>query len=191
MFYVPDVIRKRSVGSRVLTASWSEVAKDETWFGAAYFAMRYTYELSIDFNNTRDENGAVGVIIITQKFVIPITIVAKGREVNGNAVDREIIDTFELGIDENGRLRAKKYSRVKDNPAGMPTIWQLVDLLGVDSFMKSLQQEVRMETSRLQNSIPIEIVQDYVFPGGQTFIAKDIQFSDNQDLIASITYADQ
>jgi len=38
--------------------------------------------------------------------------------------------------------------------------------------------------------IPINVFQDFIFPGGQTFIFKDVRFSSHQDLISHITYAD-
>lgn len=45
-------------------------------------------------------------------------------------------------------------------------------------------------TSTTFQSFPIAVVQDFVFPGGKTFAFKQMAFSDNQDLVAAITYAE-
>jgi hypothetical protein len=36
----------------------------------------------------------------------------------------------------------------------------------------------------------LTVVQDFVFPGGRTFAFKTVGFSNHQDLVAHITYAD-
>jgi hypothetical protein len=38
--------------------------------------------------------------------------------------------------------------------------------------------------------IPTSTVQNFVFPGGATFTFADVSFSDNQDLVSHIVYAD-
>ena len=38
--------------------------------------------------------------------------------------------------------------------------------------------------------VPVSFVQNFVFPGGSTFSFTDASFSDNQDLVSHITYAD-
>jgi len=62
--------------------------------------------------------------------------------------------------------------------------------VGFNSLYDKVKNDLRgLKNTELKN-IPVSIVQNFVFPGGKVFAFKDVQFSNNQDLICHITYLD-
>jgi hypothetical protein len=60
-----------------------------------------------------------------------------------------------------------------------------VDLNSLIDHVKSFSDKVVTTTF---HDIPAADIQNFVFPGAKVFTYKDVQFSENQDLVSQITY---
>jgi hypothetical protein len=137
------------------------------------------YDVFVTFlNNT---------IIIKQSLVIYLMIGNLASNASGNVIDRTITDTYNLTI-ENNKLIAIQTTTTEDSPT-------MGSVGGVFNFFPQVDDLARSVNGWLQNftktqlaSMPLSVVQDFIFPGGNTFAFKQVMFSNNQDLIAHITY---
>ncbi|KAL9060664.1 MAG: hypothetical protein Q9206_000928 [Seirophora lacunosa] len=109
--------------------------------------------------------------------------------VSGNIVDKTLKDTYKLGVDDDGKLVVNRQSDPLVNKSQTPSTDAFTNLF---TCVNQIVNKVRTIdfTSTTFQSFPIAVVQDFVFPGGKTFAFKQMAFSDNQDLVAAITYAE-
>jgi hypothetical protein len=141
------------------------------------------YTCTADFEGTS--------ITITQHQQIYLYVRFLLTSTEGNVVDRTRVDRYDIGIGGDGSLKTSVTSFEEDH-SERPHLnaflnWLLDNINGlVDEFSGHLGKMTGMTLERL----PIELVQNYVFPGGNTFAFQNVQFSDNQDLVAFITYVD-
>jgi hypothetical protein len=145
-------------------------------------------KLSSSFNMTISFSG--NAIVIQQHLVIWTYIRSLQTSESGHIVDRTITDTYTLTVDENGRLVTVKTSVMKDDSKTPSTNDFLNFFTDLNSLLDDVAKWSRSLAETRLTDIPVGIVQDFVFPGGKTFVFKDGLFSDNQDLIAHISYAD-
>lgn len=170
--------------------------------------LRYSYEGEDD--DEAGPGGALGSLKIKATYTMDVTVsgvtmtitqrqtgymdVSGGTiEDDGNIIDKTITDTYTLSIDGDGHLRA---TVAKGEPVDNS---DNLNMGFVDSFfnlgqMQDMSDEftrgLRDFTSPDFEPVRLAVVQDYVFPGGKTFVFKSVGFSDNQDLVAHISYAD-
>jgi len=95
-----------------------------------------------------------------------------------------------LTVDENGRLTTVRTSVMKDDSKTPSTNDFLNFFTDLNSLIADVAEWSRGLAETNLTDIPVGIVQDFVFPGGKTFVFKDGIFSNNQDLVAHISYAD-
>lgn len=136
--------------------------------------------MNMQFTNTNDSAS----IVVAQHLVISYDMRMFVSESNGNVVDKTIVDTYTLTVDENGILGASVDPVVTDNSSvSDDSIWN--SFTGSGGFI----EELRSGGDDLQSTalgIPLSNTAAYSFPGGQTSTFKSVQFSDNQDLVASV-----
>lgn len=177
-------------GPTVLSFGYSDSDSDHTsiGIGAAKFTamleIKSSYSLVVEFVD--DE------IKITQLLVIHVE--AEGMfdvKVKGNIVDRKIVDTYTIAVDAQGRLVTRLGSVSSDNPDKLKkSDFYNFFSGGLNHVMKEIEDGTRKFVSTSFMSIPISVVQEFVFPGGKTFTYKSAGFSDSQDLVSYITYVD-
>ncbi|KAF4438165.1 hypothetical protein FACUT_5030 [Fusarium acutatum] len=170
-------------GETVLSYSYSNQSHDGAGFNDQIGSLTIgtNYNMDIQFTNA---NGAA-TIVITQHLVINYYTKMLQTEGSGNAVDKTIVDTYTLTVDENGILSAAADPVITDNSTA-PDDSMFNSFTGSDGFIRELrgQGDTLQPTSAL--NIPLSDKATYSFPGGQTSIFKSVQFSDNQDLVASV-----
>jgi hypothetical protein len=137
-----------------------------------------------------DVIASANTITITQRLVFYLDALLDLQALEGNLVDKKITDTFTLGVTSDGKLDAKRVTRTEDKSVK-------IDVGAFHKFIDHNQQVVdylqrlsERAVSTTLKEIPLSIAQDFIFPGGRTFAFKDASFSDQQDLVAYITYAD-
>jgi hypothetical protein len=162
------------------TSHYKDSAGDNDDLGV--LELKTTYSLTVDFVGT--------TIVVTQHSVCYMYARSLQTDGSGNVVDSTIVDTYTLGIDTTGKLQVDGYTTKKtDNPTVPSVNWFLNFFTNFNDLSTEVSKTCQCVASDLQ-SVPISTIQDYVFPGGQTFIYKQVFFSDYQDLVAFINYVD-
>jgi hypothetical protein len=145
--------------------------------------MSSSFNLSVSFQGNQ--------IVITQHLIINIYVRVLATADSGNVVDKQITDTYSIGVDENGQITVTLASSQTTDNSQTPSANGFLNFWAdVDSISDSVTQWAQGCFGTSLTDIPASFVQNFVFPGGQTFVFKDAAFSDNQDLVSHITYAD-
>ena len=171
-------------GQTVLRFDYSGSSSDQAGLNGDMGAMTITvtYSLTVDFI------GAT--IIVTQHQLVYLYLRSLQTAGHGNLVDKQIIDTYTIGIDDQGQLVSSLHSDKTDN-SNSPSVNKALDFFtDFNSISQDINDNVASFVGSQLQDMPISTIQDYVFPGGKTFIFKSVQFSDYQDLVSSISYAD-
>ena len=174
-----------ATGPTVLRYTWSDSPPgDEAGAGGGLGAMKMStsFNLSVSFSGN--------TITITQHLVIYAYVRSLATDDGANVVDKTITDTYTITADQNGRLVAVANSEHTDH-SGTPNTNAFLDLFtGVNGLGSDVAKWARGMAPTRFTDVPVSVVQDFVFPGGRTFVFKDAAFSEYQDLVARITYAD-
>jgi len=176
-------------GQTVLQFHYSNYAEDQAGLNGdmGHLTLAPTYDMSVDFvGNT---------IVVTQHLVVYMYVSCMATSGSGNVIDKQIIDTFTLEIGSDGQLTtswqpqppAQVIIDNSENPSVNPFLNFFVNITqliaDIDGWLQSL-------AAANLGDPPLSVVQNFVFPGGNTFTFKDVGFSDNQDLASRITYVD-
>lgn len=129
-------------------------------------------------------------IVIEQHLVVYVYIRSLQTGEGGNLVDRTLTDTYALAVDQSGRLVTRLTSKSCDDSQKPGTNDFLNFFTGLNDLIDKVAEWTRNFTNTRLTDIPVAVVQNFVFPGGRTFVFKSGRFSDNQDLVAHIAYAD-
>jgi hypothetical protein len=116
-----------------------------------------------------------------------------------NIVDYSSVVDYTLGIDAYGQLVASEGTPNNTNNGrdiDVSTWDRLIGLGDVASMIRSMRDSmnswIASSTTGYENIIGnmLNNSSSFVYPGGQTFIFKQVSFSDYQDLITHVTYVD-
>ena len=105
----------------------------------------------------------------------------------GNAIRKQIIDTYTLKVGPAGAMQTLMTSALADTSENLSTnsITNIFTNLG--NIVSGLQTSVS-QTSL--SDFPMSKLQAFIFPGGRTFAFSNFNFSDHGDLTAAINYVD-
>jgi len=170
-------------GSTVLQFSYSSSSSDGAGLNwdMGSLQLNNNYTLTIDFVGT--------TIIVTQHQVVYMRVSSLGTAGDGNLVDKKIVDTYTLGINANGQLVASLVSVPTDNSNSPSVTAALNFFTDFNTISTAVANSVKIVGTKLQD-MPINAIQNFVFPGGKTFIFSGVSFSNYQDLVTFIRYAD-
>ncbi|GFF93036.1 hypothetical protein IFM53868_07051 [Aspergillus udagawae] len=171
-------------GDNVMTISYT--GTDSAWNqysdDVGTLQITATYTMNMSFLGTQ--------VIITQEQVIYVKISNTPKTYDGNMVDTTLTDTYDLYIDDDGNLGASCTSTTTTNPT-FPSISSIMNFFtGLGSISQTILGDIQSFQGGQLNDIPLAPFQNFVFPGGNTFAFKNVQFSNNQDLVTPITYQD-
>lgn len=174
------------VGSTILSYSYHPAtASDQAGLNGALGKM----ELSSSFDLTVSVQD--NEIVIVQHLVIWTYVRVLATDDSGNVVDKQITDTYTVGADDKGDLIvALKSSNLVDNSQQPGANAFLNFWADVQSLSDVVASWARDFSKTNLGDVPVSFVQNFVFPGGATFSFTDAGFSDYQDLVSHITYAD-
>jgi hypothetical protein len=100
------------------------------------------------------------------------------------------VDIYSIGVDPNGALvLALADSKSADNPDKIATDKFQDFWTHFNGIAKKFTNNA-IQCFKELTDIPLSTLQNYVFPAGKTFVFRDARFSDHQDLITNIGYAD-
>jgi hypothetical protein len=103
-----------------------------------------------------------------------------------NIVDKTVTDTFTLSTTHDGQPAVQRDTKNTDNSSVIGGDFAVPDL---KSYFDQVQSAVKGRIESRVVSVPLSFFRNVVFPGGRTFMFKAVTFSDHQDLIAHVTYA--
>jgi hypothetical protein len=128
-------------------------------------------------------------IVVEQRLVFALDVANGPVGLSANIVDTAIVDTYSVGIDENGQLVAQMgIPKTADNS-------QHPDLSAIANSISNINQIVDTITQWAQTlaaghlkDLPVSFVGSLVFPGAAAFTFADAVFSNHSDLVSHITY---
>jgi hypothetical protein len=172
-------------GAQVISYSYSHHSFDQAGINGALakIGVDSSYNMAVTFANT--------AITITQRLLVTLNLEALASSTGAtNVVDKMIVDTYAVGIDGGGKLQFKKTTSTTDH-SQRQHIDGFRDLfLNYNAIVDHFSDALSRITSTNFVDIPVGQLQNFVFPGGRTFAFKKAAFSNNQDLVGLITYAD-
>ncbi|RHZ70285.1 hypothetical protein CDV55_101765 [Aspergillus turcosus] len=173
-------------GDNVMTMSYIGTDSDSKvidYNTSASLQITATYTMNMFFSGTR--------VTITQQQVIYVNIQGSTtRGADGNMVDTTITDTYDLYIDEGGNLGCSCTSQTVITPTFPPISPIRNFFTGLGDISQKILGEIQDFQGGQLSDMPLAPFQKFVFPGGNTFTFKNVQFSNNQDLVTAITYQD-
>ncbi|EHM00682.1 hypothetical protein HMPREF9946_02509 [Acetobacteraceae bacterium AT-5844] len=182
-YQTPSVTMNPS-GETVLTMSYSAKDSDEAglWGAAGEMELSTNYDMSVKFTGNK--------IIIAQSLKIYTYIRVAATGSGGNVVDKTVTSTYTLGVDAQGNLTAVLSSETRDD-SKTPGVNGFLDFFtNFNEFARDVKKWASDISEAKLKDLPLAIARSFVFPGGNTFVFKDVIFSENQDLVSRITYAD-
>jgi hypothetical protein len=180
---VPPAPTFPATGATVLSYAYdSGEVKSEASGGGCEMKLRSTFDLSVNFQGD--------TIVITQHLVFYFYLRVFATKTDSNAVDKQIVDTYTLAVDDEGKITTTLSSQPTDN-SKTPDINAILSAIlgGVNKVTDTIAGILQDFAETSFTDIPVSFVQNFVFPGGQTFLFSDVTFSENQDLVSHITYA--
>ncbi|WP_291985249.1 hypothetical protein [Candidatus Accumulibacter sp. ACC007] len=171
-------------GPTVLKISYASNADNHDKSGLTYgeFDLHSSYDCSVSF--------AGSTITIVQHLVLYIYLQFDYTSASGNVVDTTITDTYTLSVGQNGQLQSTASSSTQDRSTTPDYGW-FFDILAGGSSQKQIAGIKNYSNSVAKTTlkdIPAQDIQNFVFPGARVFTYKDVQFSENQDLVTAVTY---
>ena len=173
-----------ATGPIILSYSYdSGMVEDQAGDGGAWGRMKLhaTYDLTVSVSGSQ--------FVLVQHLTIYAYVKYLATSASGNVVDKQITDTYSIGVDGQGELVVALQSSVpvdnsKDPKAnGFLNFWADADTLEGDVKAWAASCVATSFTD-----IPISFADNFVFPGGATFLFADAAFSANQDLVSHINY---
>ncbi|MFD0861680.1 hypothetical protein ACFQ1M_05645 [Sungkyunkwania multivorans] len=181
--------------SKVLTYSYtksSNASKDFCWGNWGNITFKYTVDSEVHLTG-----NTIQVITTTTAWM---HVNVDGGVAEGNFVKYKSTVDYQLGVDAYGQLKVTLVGgkpNVKDESDDInPGVWGTIVTAGTyKGFIKEIKGYLTViETflSNYNNQILAMLNGSHVwvFPGGKTFVFKNVQFSNNQDLVADVTYAE-
>jgi hypothetical protein len=171
-------------GAMVLTYSHdSGVAADQAGPDGAWGRM----ELSSQFSLSVSFQG--NTVVIVQHLVVNCYVRVVETRASGNIVDKQITDTYSLGVDGYGRLVASGLASDTEDNSQTPSANGFLNFF-VDADKLASQAASWAQTciGTSLKDVPASAVQNFVFPANASFAFADANFSNNQDLVSHITY---
>lgn len=181
--------------SEVLRYSFTSEAskkKDFCWGNWTNISLKYTIDSKIYFSGNLIKTRSVATMRMHFNL--------DGAVYEGDYVKYRVETDYELGVDQYGNLTvvmAPGSPKFTDESQKIDkNIWgEIISLGTLDGFLKDVRSYLDVMRSFLtgHQSQILQMMNGsrvWVFPGGQTFVFKDVMFSDYQDLVANVTYAE-
>lgn len=172
-------------GGTILSMSYqSPTAEDDAGLNGDMGKMKLSSGFSMDVSVQGNQ------MVIDQHLVVNLYVRSLQTGAGGNVIDKQITDTYAVGVDDHGRLVATLQSSVPTDNSQTPSTGGFLNFFtGLNDVISSVAQWAQGFVGTGLGDVSVSLVQNFVFPGGATFSFADASFSDNQDLVSHITYA--
>lgn len=173
-------------GSTVLTYTYGASSSDCAGAGGGAGSMEVSTSVNATVEFLTDATTQTSQIVITQHLIIAASVtIGTNNNDNGNIVDKTLVDTYALTVSSDGKILMALTSKLTDASV---SIGDFSNSETASSVLTSIQSGFSTMTSTSLTDIPVANLQNFVFPGGNSFSFKDVIFSDNQDMISHVTY---
>jgi hypothetical protein len=176
-------ISRPSTGDVVLAYSYSSSADDDAGLrgGMGAMTLSTSYNASVSFTGN--------TIVIAQTFLVHVHVRSLQSSESWNPINKTITDTYTLAVGQDGHLTASLNSVPVDNSGSTPsTNWFIEIFTDLNDLVKGVASWASAFGATAFHDIPVNVAQQFVFPGGKTFAFKDVEFSTNQDMVSHIAY---
>jgi hypothetical protein len=159
----------------------SDSKKDGMDGDVGQISANYAFDLNVTFSGNK--------IIISQAILLQMFVKRMLNSETWNAVYKIITDTYTMSVTGDGKMVVTKATSQQDLSQPVPkTNWFIELFTKLNDFTSQIQKAAASAVGTNFQDIPVSTIQQFVFPGGNTFAFKDVQFSDNLDLVSHITY---
>ncbi|GAA3467329.1 hypothetical protein GCM10018965_018810 [Nonomuraea roseola] len=146
-------------------------------------------QITITYDITVSVQG--DTMTIAQHLVGYTYISDQGSSDGGNVVDKSVTDVYTIGVNDTGQIVAALQSSTPVDNSKTPGVNGFLNwFTNINDLLNWATGAVRGCTGTSFADVPVSFLQNFVFPGGSSFVFNDAVFSDNQDLVGHITYAD-
>jgi hypothetical protein len=169
-------------GNTVLNISYQSDAQANDKSGATAGELK----LSSSFSGSVSFSG--NTITIIQNLKVWCYARWDDTDVSGNIFNKTITDRYTLSVAQNGSLQVKTSTSTQDDSED-PKRSDFIDFwTQINELIGDIKKKISDFVGTQIQDIPAADVQNFVFPGARVFTYKDVQFSENQDLVSRITY---
>ncbi|MFI7688080.1 hypothetical protein ACIBQ6_03360 [Nonomuraea sp. NPDC049655] len=186
-YFFPDrpTMAFPSSGPQIITATFSQSASDKCGGPLLGGSMKLT--LSYDMTVSVQDD----TMTIVQHLVLYTYIEDQGTGDGGNVVDKTITDVYTIGVDDMGRMAIPAPDSTTVDDSKTPGVNGFLNwFTGINDLLDYVTQASQALAATTLADVPASVIQNFIFPGGASFSFCDAVFSDNQDLVGHITYAD-
>lgn len=172
-----------AAGGQLVAYSYRSDASDQAGAGGDLGKMEIScsYDMTVNIQN--------GEIVIEQHLVFWTYVRHLATEADGNVVDKRIIDTYSVGVDDSGRLVVALKSTGGTDDSQHPGVNDFLNFwTDVNRYSDAVASWSQALTTGHLKDVPVSFVDNFVFPGAATFTFADAAFSQNFDLVSHITY---
>jgi hypothetical protein len=179
----PTKVDFPAAGGQLIAYSYRADASDQAGLNGDLGRM----EISTSYDMTVSIQG--NEIVIEQHLVFWTSVRHLATSAEGNVVDKRIIDTYAVAVDDSGRLVVALKSTGGTDDSQRPGVNGFLDFwTNVNEYSDTVASWAQTLTSGHLKDIPVSFVDNFVFPGAATFTFADAAFSANFDLVSHITY---
>jgi hypothetical protein len=179
----PTNLNFPAAGGQLIAYSYRADASDQAGAGGDLGRLKIatSYDLTVNIQN--------GEIVIVQHLVFWTSMQHLATAAEGNVVDKTIIDTYSVAVDDSGRLVVALKSTTGTDNSQRPEVDGFLDFwTNVNEYIDTVASWAQTLTSGHLKDVPVSFADSFVFPGGATFTFADAAFSENFDLVSHITY---
>lgn len=180
--YTPTVTEPSS-GSNLLSMNYTASSFDQAGLngGLGQLQLKSGFDLSVSV--------ADNVITVAQQLTFFVKLRKLASTVQGYYFNTSITDTYTITTSSRGQLTAQQQTHKVDNSTdhhagNCVEFWTKIDHK-IDDIVDVGDKFFAVDIK----PIPISVIQDFYFPGGNVFTFSGVHFSNNQDLISLISYA--
>lgn len=180
-----------STGAEVINIAYSSSGNTSTCDHASCLAFHV--QLNVQPSYTCQVSITGSTITIVQRLWVFLSVRWDSTTEAINAYDTTITDLYDVSVDDLGALQiiCDPTKQTTVNNAQSPHKSNFAYLiLGINDSIASLQSQITQIAALELNAITFTAPQNFVFPGAKVFTYATATFSDSQDLICDITYAD-
>jgi len=179
-------LSKPATGKEVLNYTYSSESYDDTshegLMNYGNMRLQSTTGVTVEFEGN--------LITIVQNLKIFMSVRQQYTTVSGDVVRKKLTDKYTIAVNEHGQLKVNLES-IPEDTSEDPSAGGFENLFTQVNHVKDeIKNGVTSFVSSQLHDIPIEIANGFIYPGGKVYTFKDVQFSNNQDLVSKITYVD-
>lgn len=179
----PTTVVFPAAGGKLIEYAYRADASDQAGLNGDLGRMEIStsYDLTVSIQN--------GEIVIAQHLVFWTSVRHLATAAEGNVVDRTIIDTYSVAVDDSGRLVVALKSTGGTDNSQRPGVNGFLDFwTNVNEYSDTVASWAQSLAAGHLKDVPVSFADSFVFPGAATFTFADAAFSENFDLVSHITY---